>query len=88
MCDASNILQSSAVFWTMSLIPVRIFPYVSLGAVSASLTIYTLHHNLPWVRLDHINDAIAIVDETLTHVKAKCARDYLVLVEAETRFLR
>ncbi|KAJ7347834.1 hypothetical protein DFH08DRAFT_960231 [Mycena albidolilacea] len=88
MCDTSNILQSSAVFRTISLIPVRMFPYVALGAVSASLAIYTLHHNLPWTRLDHINDAIAIVDETLTHAKAKCTRDYLVLVEAETWFLR
>jgi hypothetical protein len=72
----------------MSLIPVRILPYVALSAVSASLTIYTLHHNLLWARLDHINDAIAIADETLTHAKVKCMRDYLVLVEAETRFLR
>ncbi|KAJ7347746.1 hypothetical protein DFH08DRAFT_960174 [Mycena albidolilacea] len=88
MCDTSNILQSSALFWTLSLIPSKIFPYLALGVLSASSIIYALYQNLPSARLGQIHNAIAIVDETLTHAKAKCMRDYLVLVEAEIRFLR
>jgi hypothetical protein len=88
MCDTSNILQSSALFWTLSLIPRKIFPYLALGVLSASTVIYALYQNLPSARLCQINNAIAIVEETLTHAKAKCMRDYSVLVEAEIRFLR
>ncbi|KAJ7789998.1 hypothetical protein B0H14DRAFT_3502157 [Mycena olivaceomarginata] len=88
MCDTSNILQSSALFWMLSLIPSKIFPYLALGVLSASSVIHALHHNFPSAKLGQINDEIAIVDKTLTHAKAKCMRDYLALVEAETQFLR
>ncbi|KAJ7763096.1 hypothetical protein B0H14DRAFT_2972608, partial [Mycena olivaceomarginata] len=80
MCDTSNILQSSALFWTLSLIPSRIFPYLALGVLSASSGIYALYQHIPSARLGQINNAVAIVDETLTHVKAKCMWDYLVLL--------
>jgi hypothetical protein len=88
MRDTSNILQSSALFRTLSLTPSEIFPYLALGVLSASSVIYALHHNFPSPRLGQINDEIAIMDKTLTHAKAKCMRDYLALVEAETQFLR
>jgi hypothetical protein len=88
MCDTSDILLSSVLFWMLSLVPAKIFPYLALGLLSASLIIYTLHHNLPSPRLEHVNNAITVVDETLKDAKAKCMRDYLALVAAETRFLR
>jgi hypothetical protein len=88
MCNASDILQSSVLFWTLSFIPATIFPYLTLGLLSTSFIIYTLRHNCPAVRVDRLKNGITVVDEILTHAKAKCMRDYLVLVEAETRFLR
>ncbi|KAJ7788160.1 hypothetical protein B0H14DRAFT_2628547 [Mycena olivaceomarginata] len=42
----------------------------------------------PAVRVDRLKNGITVVDEILTHAKAKCMRDYLALVEAETRFLQ
>ncbi|KAJ7751833.1 hypothetical protein B0H14DRAFT_2635923 [Mycena olivaceomarginata] len=47
MCDASDILQSSALIWTLSLIPAKIFPYLALGLLSASFIICALRHNCP-----------------------------------------
>ncbi|KAJ7347750.1 hypothetical protein DFH08DRAFT_808536 [Mycena albidolilacea] len=87
-CDASDILQSSALIWMLSLIPAKIFPYLALGLLSASFIIYALRHNCPAVRVDRLKNGITVVDEILTHAKAKCMRNYLALVEAETRFLR
>jgi hypothetical protein len=40
------------------------------------------------VSVDRLKNGIAVVDEILIHAKAKCMRDYLALVEAETRFRR
>ncbi|KAJ7881322.1 hypothetical protein B0H14DRAFT_2705356 [Mycena olivaceomarginata] len=88
MCDASDILQSSVVFWTLSLIPATIFPYLALGLLSTSFIIYALRHNCPAVRVDRLKNGITVVDEILTHAKAKCMRDYLALIQAETRFMR
>ncbi|KAJ7788154.1 hypothetical protein B0H14DRAFT_2628542 [Mycena olivaceomarginata] len=88
MCDASDILQSSVLFWMLSLIPAKIFPYLALGLLSTSFIIYGLHYSCPAVTLDRLENTITAVEEILTHAKAKCMRDYLALVEAETRFLR
>ncbi|KAJ7347802.1 hypothetical protein DFH08DRAFT_936598, partial [Mycena albidolilacea] len=88
MCDASNILQSSVLLWTLSLIPATIFPYLALGLLSTSFIIYALRYNCPAVRVDRLKNEITVVEEILTDAKAKCIRDYLALVEAETRFLR
>jgi hypothetical protein len=89
MCNASDILQSSVLFWTLSLIPATIFPYLALGLLSTSFIIYGLHYSRPAVTLDRLENTItAVEDSILIHAKAKCMRDYLALVEAETRFLR
>ncbi|KAJ7347808.1 hypothetical protein DFH08DRAFT_808585 [Mycena albidolilacea] len=88
MCDASEILQSSVLFWTLSRIPATIFPYLALGLLSTSFIIYTLHHNCPAVRVDQLKNGITIVEEILTNAKANCMRDYFTLVKAETQFLR
>ncbi|KAJ7751835.1 hypothetical protein B0H14DRAFT_2980923 [Mycena olivaceomarginata] len=88
MCDASNILQSSVLFWTLSLIPATIFPYLALGLLSTSFIIYALHHNCPAVRVDRLKNGITVVDEILTHAKTECMHNYLALIQAETRFLR
>jgi hypothetical protein len=69
--------------------PVRIFPYLALGAVSAYLTIYAFNHNCqPSAKLDRLNDATTIVKGILAYVEGKRMRDYLVLAATETRFLR
>ncbi|KAJ7793075.1 hypothetical protein B0H14DRAFT_2928352 [Mycena olivaceomarginata] len=88
MCNASDILQSSVLFWMLSLIPAKIFPYLALGLLSTSFIIYALRHNCPAVRVDRLKNGITVVDEILTHAKAKCMCNYLALVEAETQFLR
>ncbi|KAJ7347745.1 hypothetical protein DFH08DRAFT_808531 [Mycena albidolilacea] len=90
MCNISNTLQFSTLFWTLSssLIPGHIFPYFVLGVTSVSFVIYTLQHNLPSARVNRLNNTIAVVEEILTQAKANCTRDYLALVSAETRFLR
>ncbi|KAJ7788163.1 hypothetical protein B0H14DRAFT_2949645 [Mycena olivaceomarginata] len=88
MCDASDILQSSVLFWMLSLIPATIFPYIALGLLSTSFIIYALRHNCPAARVDRLKNGITVVDEILTHAKAKCMCNYLALVEAETRLLR
>ncbi|KAJ7790025.1 hypothetical protein B0H14DRAFT_3891430 [Mycena olivaceomarginata] len=88
MCNASDILQSSVLFWMLSLIPAPIFPYLALGLLSTSFIVYALRHNCPAVRVDRLKNGITAVEEILTDAKAKCMRDYLALVEAETRFLR
>ncbi|KAJ7347825.1 hypothetical protein DFH08DRAFT_808600 [Mycena albidolilacea] len=88
MSDASDILQSSALIWTLSLIPATIFPYLTLGLLSTYFIIYALRRNCPAVRVDRLKNEITVVDEILTHAKAKCMHDYLALIEAETRFLR
>jgi hypothetical protein len=88
MCDTSDILQSSVLFWTLSLIPVTVFPYLALGLLSTSFIIYGLRYSCPIVTLDRLDNTITAVEEISTHAKAKCMRDYLALVEAETRFLR
>ncbi|KAJ7751821.1 hypothetical protein B0H14DRAFT_2635912 [Mycena olivaceomarginata] len=88
MCDTSNILQSPILFWTLSLIPATIFPYLALGLLSTSFIIYALCHNCPTVRVDRLKNGITVVDEILTHAKTECMRDYLALIQAETRFLR
>ncbi|KAJ7347851.1 hypothetical protein DFH08DRAFT_960245 [Mycena albidolilacea] len=88
MCDASDILQSSALFWMLSLIPAKIFPYLAVGLLSASFIIYGLRYSCPAVTLDRLENTITTVEEILTHAKAKCMRDYFALVEAETRFRR
>ncbi|KAJ7751832.1 hypothetical protein B0H14DRAFT_3602017 [Mycena olivaceomarginata] len=87
MCDASDILQSSAWFWMLCLIPARMFPYLSLGILSASFVVYTLHRSCPAVTLDRLDNTITVVKEILTDTKAKCMRDYFALVDTETRFL-
>ncbi|KAJ7788161.1 hypothetical protein B0H14DRAFT_2949618 [Mycena olivaceomarginata] len=87
MCDTSHILQSSALLWTLSLIPNSILPYLALGVMSASIVTYALGHNLPSARLDRLNEVFTVVEELLNHAK-KCMRDYLALAETETRFLR
>ncbi|KAJ7881315.1 hypothetical protein B0H14DRAFT_3761870 [Mycena olivaceomarginata] len=88
MCDATDILQSSVLFWTLSLIPAKIFPYLALGLLSTSFIIYALRHNCPAGSVDRLQNGITVVDEILTHAKAKCMHNYLALIEAETRFLR
>jgi hypothetical protein len=88
MCDTSHVLQSSALLLTLSVIPSNILPYLALGVPSAYIIIYALGHNFPSTRLDRVNDVIIVVEELLTHARAKCMRDYLALVKAETRFLR
>ncbi|KAJ7347794.1 hypothetical protein DFH08DRAFT_1001070 [Mycena albidolilacea] len=88
MYDTSDILQSSVLFWTLSLIPATIFPYLTLGLLSTSFIIYGLHYSCPTVTLDRLDNTITAVEEILTHAKAKCMRDYLALVKAETQFLR
>jgi hypothetical protein len=88
MCDASDILQSSALFWMVSLIPAKIFPYLAVGLLSISFIIYGLRYSWPAVTLDRLENTFTAVEEILTHAKAKCMRDYLALVEAETRFRR
>ncbi|KAJ7809518.1 hypothetical protein B0H14DRAFT_3481349 [Mycena olivaceomarginata] len=88
MCDASEILQSSVLFWMLSRIPATIFPYLALGLLSTSFIIYTLRHDCPAVRVDRLKNGITVVEEILTDAKAKCMRDYFALVEAETGFLR
>jgi hypothetical protein len=89
MCNTSDILQSSVLFWTLSLIPATIFPYLALGLLSTSFIIYRLHYSRPAVTLDRLENTITTVEDSiLIHAKAKCMRDYLALVEAETRFLR
>ncbi|KAJ7793052.1 hypothetical protein B0H14DRAFT_2623249 [Mycena olivaceomarginata] len=64
------------------------FPYLSLGILSASSVVYALRRRCPAVTLDRLDNTITAVEEILTHAKAKCMRDYLALFEAETRFLR
>jgi hypothetical protein len=88
MCDISHILQSSALLWTLALIPSNILPYLAVGVMSGSVMIYALGHNFPSARLNRIDDVITILEELLTHAKAKCMRNYLGLAETETRFLR
>ncbi|KAJ7810102.1 hypothetical protein B0H14DRAFT_3480913 [Mycena olivaceomarginata] len=88
MCDTSDALQSSVLFWMLSLIPAKMFPYLSLGILSASSVVYALRRRCPAVTLDRLDNTITAVEEILTHAKAKCMRDYLALFEAETRFLR
>ncbi|KAJ7347787.1 hypothetical protein DFH08DRAFT_1001061 [Mycena albidolilacea] len=89
MCNASDILQSSVLFWTLSFIPATILPYLALGLLSTSFIIYGLRYSCPAVTLDRLENTItAVEDSILIHAKAKCMRDYLALVEAETRFLR
>ncbi|KAJ7347797.1 hypothetical protein DFH08DRAFT_936595 [Mycena albidolilacea] len=88
MCDPSDILQSSVLFWVLSLIPATIFPYLALGLLSTSFIIYGLRYSCPAVTLDRLENTITTVEEILTHAKAKCMHDYLALVEAETQFLR
>jgi hypothetical protein len=78
----------SVLIWTLSLIPATIFPYLALSLLSTYFIIYALRHNCPAVRVDRLKNGITVVDEILTHAKAKCTRDYLALVEAETPFLR
>ncbi|KAJ7788150.1 hypothetical protein B0H14DRAFT_3504528 [Mycena olivaceomarginata] len=87
MSDASDILQSSALIWTLSLIPATIFPYLTLSLLSTYFIIYALSHNCPAVRVDQLKNGITVVDEILTDAKAKCMHDYLALIQAETRFL-
>ncbi|KAJ7347842.1 hypothetical protein DFH08DRAFT_808616 [Mycena albidolilacea] len=87
MCDTSHILQSSTWLWTLSLIPNSILPYLVLGVMSTSIVTYALGHSLPSARLDRLNEVFTVVEELLNHAK-KCMRDYLVLAETETRFLR
>ncbi|KAJ7788164.1 hypothetical protein B0H14DRAFT_2628552 [Mycena olivaceomarginata] len=87
MCDTSHILQSSALLWTLSLIPSSILPYLALGVMSASIVTYALGHNLPSARLDRLGDVFTVVEELLNNAK-KCMRDYVALAETETRFLR
>ncbi|KAJ7347762.1 hypothetical protein DFH08DRAFT_936583 [Mycena albidolilacea] len=55
MCDTSHILQSSALLWTLSLIPGSILPYLALGVTSTYIIIYALGHNFPSARLDRVN---------------------------------
>ncbi|KAJ7809540.1 hypothetical protein B0H14DRAFT_2865970 [Mycena olivaceomarginata] len=88
MSDASDILQSSALIWTLSLIPATIFPYLTLGLLSTYFIIYALRRNRPAVRVDRLKNGITVVDEILTHAKAKCMHDYLALIQAESRLLR
>ncbi|KAJ7751838.1 hypothetical protein B0H14DRAFT_2980942 [Mycena olivaceomarginata] len=88
MCDTNHILQSSALRWTLSLIPSSILPYLALGVMSTYIIIYAMGHTFPSARLDRVNDVIIVVEELLTHARTKCMRDYLALVKAETRFLR
>ncbi|KAF7368717.1 hypothetical protein MVEN_00196400 [Mycena venus] len=76
------------LFWTLSFIPINVFRYIVLGAVSASVLVYTAHHNHPSSRLGRLNKAMNDLEETFAHAKTKCARDYLALVDSETRFLR
>jgi hypothetical protein len=64
------------------------FPYLSLGILSASFVVYTLRRNCPALTLDRLDNTVAAVEEILTETKAKCMRDYFALVEAETRFLQ
>ncbi|KAF8183089.1 hypothetical protein K438DRAFT_1975339 [Mycena galopus ATCC 62051] len=88
MCDTSNTLPSSALSSTTFLIPSNIFPYLSLGLVSASFIICVLQYCCCSVRLGRLNDTITTVDELLDHTKANCRWDYLALAEINTRFLR
>jgi hypothetical protein len=64
------------------------FPYLSLGILSASFMVYALRRSCPAVTLDRLHNTITAVEELLTDTKAKCMRDYFALVDAETRFLR
>ncbi|KAJ7793057.1 hypothetical protein B0H14DRAFT_2623253 [Mycena olivaceomarginata] len=67
MCDTSDILQSSALFLTLSLIPSSIL-YLAVGLLSASLIVYTLNHNCPSAKLDRLNNAITVVDSGILAV--------------------
>ncbi|KAF8206046.1 hypothetical protein K438DRAFT_1963821 [Mycena galopus ATCC 62051] len=87
MCDTSNTLPSAALSSAIFLIP-SIFPYLSLGLVSASFIVYTLHYYCPSARLSRLKDTITIAEQTLNHAKVNCKRDYLALAAVETRFLR
>ncbi|KAF8183094.1 hypothetical protein K438DRAFT_1767146 [Mycena galopus ATCC 62051] len=77
MCDTIN--TSSALSSTTFLISSNIFPYLSLGLVSASFIVYVLQYCCRSAGLDRLNDTITI---------ANCGRDYLALAEINTRFLR
>jgi hypothetical protein len=87
MCDTSNVLQSSVLFWTLSLVPSSI-PYLALGVMPASLIIHALRYSCPSMRLDRLKNGITLLEEIPTHAKVKCTRDYLALVQAEIRFLQ
>jgi hypothetical protein len=89
MCDTSDILQSSALFLTLSPIPSGVLLYLAVGLLSVSLIVYTLNHNCPSAKLGRLNNAITVVDSgILTQAKAKCMHNYLALADTETRFLR
>ncbi|KAJ6480306.1 hypothetical protein C8R45DRAFT_933234 [Mycena sanguinolenta] len=87
MCDAEK-LQLSAMSSTMSLIPGNIFPHLALGVLSASLVGYATHYNCPSERLGRLNTALNTVEKTLAHAKAASIRDYFILAELYTQFLR
>ncbi|KAJ7347856.1 hypothetical protein DFH08DRAFT_866733 [Mycena albidolilacea] len=87
MCDTNYTLRSSFLFWILSFIPNNIFRYIAPGTTLVCLLVYALHHNVPSVRLDRLDDAIIVTEEILAHTRAECMRDYISLAESETRFL-
>ncbi|KAF8205990.1 hypothetical protein K438DRAFT_1756719 [Mycena galopus ATCC 62051] len=88
MCDASYTLPFSAPSSMAFFIPNNIFPYLSIGVVSASFLFYALHHYCPSTRLDRLHNIIIAVEEILDQARPKCRRDYWALIETEARFLR
>ncbi|KAJ6480304.1 hypothetical protein C8R45DRAFT_933232 [Mycena sanguinolenta] len=84
MYDSDHSIELSAMSSTLALIPGNIFPHLALGVASASFVGYAVHYNRPSVKLGRVGTA----EETLAHVKATGMRDYLLLAELQTRFLR
>jgi hypothetical protein len=86
MCDASNTLQSSLLFWTLH--------------PKQPLSIYCPRHRAslfpglwsalqrPHGEASRLDNTIATVDAILSRAKAKCIRDHLLLAESEVQFLQ
>ncbi|KAF8206008.1 hypothetical protein K438DRAFT_2014346 [Mycena galopus ATCC 62051] len=88
MPETLSTFQSSLLFFALSLIPSNILRYIALGFTLISLLAYSVYHNPPSARLARLCDTITMVNDILTHAKAKCRHNHLLLAENETRLLR
>ncbi|KAF8206007.1 hypothetical protein K438DRAFT_1756737 [Mycena galopus ATCC 62051] len=88
MSENSSTLQSSLLFFALSLIPSNILRYIALGVTLISLLLYSMHHNPPAARLTRLYNTIAMVEDILMHTKAKCRHNYFLLAEYEIRLMR